>query len=437
METLELLQSGQLVGAKRLKLSAGLTAIPPEIFALADSLEILDLANNRLQALPDEFACLHNLKIVFLSHNDFEVFPEILAHCPRLSMIGLKANRLRVLGAQSLPPTIRWLILTDNQLEQIPGSIAACLRLQKLMLAGNRLRSLPGDLVACQNLELLRISANQLTHLPEELLTLPRLSWLAYAGNPLCEKILTTMPDLPKIHWTDLTFGATLGEGASGVTYKAIWQQAGQAVEVAVKLFKGGITSDGFPSDEMRAGMLAGTHPNLVQGLGQLCHHPDNVAGLVFAFIPADYKILGHPPDFETCTRDTFPTAQTFALPVLLQIARGVAAAAAHLHAKGILHGDLYAHNTLVNSSGNCLLGDFGAASFYDATNQPLGRALERIEVRAFGCLLEDLLDRCEGAEDASGGAIVALRNLQHACLQPVPADRPLFTDLCQTLERL
>ncbi len=81
METLNLLRSGQLAGSKRLKLACGLTQFPSEIFALADSLEILDLSNNHLRALPDEFERLKHLKIVFFTNNDF-------AQRPRFTEIG-------------------------------------------------------------------------------------------------------------------------------------------------------------------------------------------------------------------------------------------------------------------------------------------------------------------------------------------------------------
>jgi hypothetical protein len=46
----------------------------------------------------------------------------------------------------------------------------------------------------------------------------------------------------------------------------------------------------------------------------------------------------------------------------------------------------------LINKTADCLLGDFGAASFYDL-NSGLGHCIERVEVSAFGCLLEDVLN--------------------------------------------
>ncbi len=102
-------------------------------------------------------------------------------------MVGFKANRIRRVPAAALPPRLRWLILTDNQLSELPPEIGRCTRLQKLMLAGNQLQSLPAEMANCTGLELLRIAANRLSALPEWLLSLPRLSWLAFAGNPFCQ----------------------------------------------------------------------------------------------------------------------------------------------------------------------------------------------------------------------------------------------------------
>lgn len=47
-------------------------------------------------------------------------------------------------------------------------------------------------------------------------------------------------------------------------------------------------------------------------------------------------------------TRDTYPEGASFSAPFIAAAACGVAAAAAHLHSRGISHGDLYAHNILV-----------------------------------------------------------------------------------------
>ncbi|MGF1520487.1 MAG: leucine-rich repeat-containing protein kinase family protein [Nodosilinea sp.] len=429
-QTLALLRAGQLAGTRRLNLAAGLTTFPEEILGLADSLEVLDLSNNQLTALPDSVAQLHNLRSVFFNNNQFEVVPEVLARCPRLSMVGLKANRLTTVPAAALPPRTRWLILTDNRIETLPESMGDLPHLQKLMLAGNHLRALPETMAACQNLELIRLAANQLESLPPWLLTLPRLSWLAYAGNPFSSQG-DQSASLPQVPWHDLTLGDVLGQGASGVIYRGVWQQSEAETPVAIKLFKGAMTSDGLPLDEMRACIAAGAHPSLIGPLGKIVEHPEQKNGLVLPLVPPTYRVMGGPPSLESCTRDTYPAETAFGWDVALGIATGVAAAAAHLHQRGILHGDLYPHNTLINPAGAAYLSDFGAASFY-RPGDPAGAALERLEVRAFGCLLEDLCDRIPYAPPDD-----RLRQLQQACQQPDVRARPGFLEILAVLTAL
>lgn len=439
---LNLLRVDQLVDIQKLSLNCGLTQLPAEIFKLADSLEVLDLSNNCLKSLPDDFGRFKNLKAVFFVNNEFEEIPEVLAQCPQLSIIGFKSNRIQRISKQALSPIVRWLILTNNQIEQIPSTIGSLSKLQKLMLAGNQLKSLPEEMVGCQNLELIRLSANCLTALPPWLLSLPRLSWLAYASNPFCESAaeIRTLgakrSPLSPIDWADLVVEDTLGEGASGVISKAQWQiTCTQSKTVAVKVFKGEITSDGSPEAEMQACIAAGAHPNLVSVLGKIQNHPEQKAGLLLSLIPPDYKNLGSPPNLETCTRDTYTPDISFPLAFILRTALGISAAAAHLHHQGIMHGDLYAHNILVNDMGESLLGDFGAASFYKQHDTATGKALEQLEVRAFGCLLQDLLDHYhvdDGAKDSVSqqAAIDHLRLIQQNCMNPTPTLRPLFTTI-------
>jgi serine/threonine protein kinase len=119
---------------------------------------------------------------------------------------------------------------------------------------------------------------------------------------------------------------------------------------------------------------------------------------------------------------------------MVLELAQGLAAAGEHLHARGILHGDFYAHNVLYRPEGGCLLGDFGAASFYPP--QPSGGAnlFEALEVRAFGCLLGELLERCESEQE---GRLAVLEGLQLRCMGPMAASRPRFAELVAELAGL
>jgi len=431
LNTLQQLSNGELAGARRLQLNCGLTEFPREIFTLADSLEILDLSGNALTTLPDDLPRLHKLRVIFCSNNPFTELPAVLGQCPQLDMVGFKSCRIESVPAEALPERLRWLILTDNAVTELPPEIGRCSRLQKLMLAGNRLTALPAELAECRNLELLRIAANRLTQLPDWLFALPRLSWLAYAGNPFCENQPFVAVD--RIDWAKLTLGEKLGEGASGVIHRADWQADEASKPVAVKLFKGALTSDGLPQSEMHACLAAGEHPNLIPVLGQVADHPGKVDGLVMALIGHGFRNLAGPPSLDSCTRDVYAADAAFSPDAALRLALGIAAAAAHLHAQGIAHGDLYAHNILHLADGTALLGDFGAASPVDRGDAVQAQALERIEVRAFGCLLEELLARCQPAVDAEKMAKM-LADLQRRCVDAIPEQRPLFAEVAAVL---
>ena len=199
------------------------------------------------------------------------------------------------------------------------------------MLAGNRLNSLPDEMRRCRQLELLRLSSNRLTSLPDWLFDLPNLSWLALSGNPLSihnnDLASSSRSEEVKVFGTtvsflDLTLHGIVGEGASGVVHKATVKGSaalqlsdGSSIDptsvLAVKLFKGAMTSDGSPENELEAMSRIGKHPNFIEVIGRLSDLPEGrqeKLGAVLPFVSQeDYHILGAPPSFETVTRDTFP----------------------------------------------------------------------------------------------------------------------------------
>lgn len=416
MHTLSDLKAGKLKGLTRLRLSEELTSFPSEVFELAGTLEILDLSHNRLSELPD-LSRLKKLKIAFFSFNLFTKLPAAFKNCENLYMLGFKANQIEQFDEEILPLGISWLILTDNKIEALPRSMGELSRLRKFPVAGNQLTTLPQEMSQCRNLELIRLSANRLTEIPDWLLQLPKLSWLAFSGNPC-----SVTPDavLDEVAYESLEMSELLGEGASGQIYKG-YDKSSEA-EVAVKLFKGAVTSDGYAHDEMNAYMSTGEHPHLISVHAKI--KGTEPLGLVLELIPSHYENLGLAPDFETCTRDTFAEGTRFELETIYSVARAMVSASEHLHARGLMHGDLYAHNILINTEDqHCYFGDFGAASFYDVNN----RGFEKIEVRAFGCLLDDLLMHCK--DDASE-EYRYIQELSQRCMDEDVERRPLFKEI-------
>ncbi len=429
------LRRGELAGARTLSLSGlALRELPPEVLDLADTLELLDLGDNPLEALPAGFARLKRLRVLFCSNTRFACLPPVLGDCPALEQVGFRDTGLREVPAEALPSSLRWLTLTGNRIERLPAALGHRPLLQKLMLSGNRLQALPDELEGAPALELLRLSANRFERLPCWLPELPRLAWLAWAGNPMDG--VRTQSRAAAIPWDRLSMGPVLGEGASGTVRRATWAEDGAAAgrPVAVKLFKNAVTSDGLPEHEMAACLQAGEHPHLVGTLGRLAGHPSGTEGLVMTLLPDNWRPLAAPPSLQSCSRDVYDPALRLQPDAVLRIARGVGTATAHLHRRGLLHGDLYAHNVLWDGTcGDARLSDLGAASILPASVPPTTTtttaALRRLDVLAWGVLLGELLKRCDPAP-----GLEPLLAVQRACTRPEPRSRP---DLAEALASL
>jgi tRNA A-37 threonylcarbamoyl transferase component Bud32 len=424
--TLSQIENAPLNSLKEIRLYEELTTFPEAIYKQKDSLELLDLSNNKLNSLPEDIHLFSKLKICFFSNNLFVEFPKQLSKCKNLTMIGFKSNQISDIPEDSFPPTLQWLILTDNKISKLPKSIGDCLYLQKCGLAGNLISVLPDEMKRCSRLELIRISANKLTEIPEWLLKLPRLSWLAFSGNPCSDSIHKTH-SVSEISWNEIQVENLLGEGASGFIFKAKHTVLGAC---ALKIFKGEVTSDGYPEDELNTCLSTGGHPNIVPLFGELIEHPEDKKGIVMHLIPKTYVALGNPPSFSTCTRDVFDPNLEFQFNQGLAIIKNIAKASLHLHSRRILHGDLYAHNTLYNPEGDAYLGDFGAASHYSGINYPA--LIERIDVRAFGCLVEDVSVRIHSL---STNQKTLFQELIAMCMDENVAVRPNFETILNHLE--
>ncbi|KAK3954425.1 hypothetical protein QBC32DRAFT_384468 [Pseudoneurospora amorphoporcata] len=520
MHDLSTLLSGGYASTAHLKLTTPLPSglLPPAILALGATLTHLDLSGTGLSSLPSNFgSSLPHLRILFLSSNNFTAFPSVLAQCPSLEMIAFRSNGMTSIPEGALPTkTLRWLILTDNRIEKLPEDLGQCEKLEKCMLAGNRLSSLPASMgEGCKKLALLRLSANRFESLPGWLFTdLPKLAFLSFAGNPCVEEQTSAATakagrrfDLERIEWRNLEVQEPpLGEGASGVISRGLWKQSEEyAEEVAIKVFKGGVTSDGTPKDEMAAVLAAEFHEGLITVLGRVVGHPDEVVveggeggaaaegeqeeeeeeedvkkkkkfqgGIVMQLIPEYYSALGLPPSFDTCSRDCFPEDASLSAAEALGMLTGIAGAAAHLHQRGIAHGDLYAHNILASKADrHALLGDFGAATIY-GTDDEVYAGMEKLEVLAFAHLLEDVLglirrekekkesatqtpeaetaivvvangaappaafrDSSELTEEEEEAIVQGLEKLHKQCADAQVGSRPSFEDIAVELEDL
>jgi len=156
---------------------------------------------------------------------------------------------------------------------------------------------------------------------------------------------------------------------------------------------------------------------------------------LVMQLIDPSFGNLAGLPSLVSCSRDVYAEDCRFTAEVALRVAQGIASAAEHLHRQGITHGDLYGHNILLNDRGDCLLGDFGAASFHATRDDVQTHALQRLEVRAFGVLLGELLERVDSGLSTERRA--HLEALERRCCQADVLGRPGFSEVIEMLENL
>ena len=119
----------------------------------------------------------------------------------------------------------------------------------------------------------------------------------------------------------------------------------------------------------------------------------------------------------------------------------------------GISHGDVYGHNIMARPDGAALLGDFGAATIYtaagagegaDAAALQLQLQLQRIEVRALGVLMLELLSivkddggSSSSSSGGSGSASQRMALIAQSCVSELFEERPLFAAVLQQLQQL
>ncbi|KAG2439459.1 hypothetical protein HXX76_004814 [Chlamydomonas incerta] len=418
----------------------------PDLSALASSLLQLDVGSNALEAVPDSLCSLSRLRTLNLMGNQLVRLPERFGDLRSLRLLGLKSNKLTQLPASCSRLTdLVELFITDNRLTDLPEGMSACTSLVKLQASFNAFTNLPTCLLHLPRLELLRVAVCSIQSLPPQLLqdaaAMPRLAWFSVAGNPVCPGPPCAAPGLPVVAPEELELGQKLGDGASGDVFRAVWR--GQLV--AVKFFRADVSPDGRTEDEV-ALAIGLQHPHLTQVLARVLEPH----GLVLRLETG--SPLAHKPTSAHLLRCKWGDDVRFPPRRALGLAAAVADALRYCHAAGVCHGDVYAHNVLMDENGTVTLCDFGASFSYDRAAQPFWEAME---VRAYGLMLKDVVERAAApaggassgkqagaassgdAVEAEAGVVAALRGLAERCAELPPARRPLFEAVWAELQQL
>ncbi|BDA41958.1 probable leucine-rich repeat-containing protein 7 at N-terminal half [Coccomyxa sp. Obi] len=395
----------------RLDLSKNKLKILPDAISTLQALTDLNLSSNELVTLPASIGSMRSLIYLNLMSNSLTALPDEIGNLGALYRLGLKGNKLT-----ALPNTIGGLtslvelFITDNLIHSLPAEIGQCTSLVKMQASFNRLSALPAEVANLQKLELLRVAVNLLSKVPSQMAACSGLAWMSLAGNPACP------PPPVRGHIADVTIehlslGVPLGEGASGDVFAAHME----GEEVAVKVFKGEVSPDGKAADEIAVTCYV-NHPHLTRVLATL----QQPHALVLKRVAG--RPLAAKPNLQSLLRCRWPPDAAFSSAFVARVALCVASALQYLHAHCICHGDVYAHNILVDNEGHATLLDYGASFFYKPGTLPY----EAQEVRAFGLFLSDMLARVEGADKASS-VRAGLEDIAAGALHKDPLGRPSF----------
>lgn len=93
--------------------------LPPELFEdkLLNSLQYLDISDNKLAVLPDTLCCARRLMTLVVKSNRLQKLPHALGFMPCLSVLDLASNELQLLPASLLMRSLTTISICDNPMD--------------------------------------------------------------------------------------------------------------------------------------------------------------------------------------------------------------------------------------------------------------------------------------------------------------------------------
>ena len=172
-----------------------ITALPPNINENT-KLRVLDVAGNKMSSLPFELLVSLPLIEIHAARNRLGgvLFPADVPGLLDLKFLDVANNALTsIVGSGGLElPSLQSFNVTENRLTQMPEMLGWT-ELLTLIMAGNRLASLPESIIALKKLKSIDFSRNDIRKLDERLGLMESLTMLRIANNPLRERKFLTM----------------------------------------------------------------------------------------------------------------------------------------------------------------------------------------------------------------------------------------------------
>ena len=282
-----------------------------------------------------------------------------------------------------LADTLEALDLSGNQIAVIPADIAELQQLKVLDLSCNQLTELPEALGELKQLQKLVVRSNQLKRLPESLSQCRMLQSISIADNQFSE-LPAELDNLPKLAW--LTFSEN--PCSAPVDFSEIDCPKQCVIDQDTEL-----------------ALQADSH-----------------------------EFLGKPSP--KSARDTFADDFMLTVDAAHKIVLSIAAILSNLSQQSLSHGAVHAHTILSNPEADIILSGFAALSQYQGYPAAQANSIQAIEVRAFGCLLEDLLGSSYDSEE-NEELFEPMVLLKNRCMHPKPAARPKLTEIYTELNSL
>ncbi|XP_071371699.1 vasorin b [Centroberyx affinis] len=184
-----------------------LTELPDRVFEPLTSLRNLDLSSNQITHISEEcFQGMALLERLYLYSNHIKtIHPAAFNGLEQLLELKLQGNQLTSLPALSMPRLLL-LDLRFNVLPSLGPSDLQTPNLESLKLAGVGLTSLDEELMASlRNLHELDISGNQLETFPQALKEARGLIHLSLAGNPMGPLKVQDLQNLGELQELDIS----------------------------------------------------------------------------------------------------------------------------------------------------------------------------------------------------------------------------------------
>ncbi|WP_162793771.1 leucine-rich repeat domain-containing protein [Runella rosea] len=175
------------IGLKVLQLERVLGGSLPKGIERMTELETLNLAENRLTQLP-ELGKLTKLRYLIVNNNQLKELPKEIGKAVKLRMLNVENNQLTELPSGLVNAVeLEMAFLADNNLIRLPTEFSKCKKLKELNARGNQLTELPKNIGSWVSLQNLQLNNNELTELPNSIGQLKRLRALDVSHNPLTQ----------------------------------------------------------------------------------------------------------------------------------------------------------------------------------------------------------------------------------------------------------